>query len=230
MRSSQAQEPERGAALAFALPAGTLLYYLLPASSQAEPVLLFLPQAMGYLALAGWLCRNTDAARRLGLALTALPGGLCWGAPVGVLLGLGNTLIILWGIPCLGGDILFLRETPHARVPSGVMLPWGILGIALAVEVNFRGFLLGRLWTLCERTEGPVRPLLAGGLALGIGAMAFSFDPFMVATFRHLHWIAIWDGLVWGALWIRLKNLYATIVAHAVEVIIVYVALKLALP
>jgi thiamine transporter ThiT len=51
----------------------------------------------------------------------------------------------------------------------------------------------------------------------------------MVATFRHLHWIALWDGCVWGLLWLLARNLYATIVAHAVEVILVYSAVRVAL-
>jgi hypothetical protein len=34
---------------------------------------------------------------------------------------------------------------------------------------------------------------------------------------------------VWGTLWFRLRNLYAVIMAHAVEVMILYVVLKRAL-
>ena len=49
----------------------------------------------------------------------------------------------------------------------------------------------------------------------------------MVATFKHLHWIAVWDGLVWGMMWVRLRNLYATITAHAVEVMVMYAVLKM---
>jgi membrane protease YdiL (CAAX protease family) len=62
-----------------------------------------------------------------------------------------------------------------------------------------------------------------------ISALAFSFDPFMVGTFRHLHWIAVWDGIVWGMMWVRRRNLYATIAAHAVEVMVMYSSLKLVL-
>ena len=51
----------------------------------------------------------------------------------------------------------------------------------------------------------------------------------MVSTFKHLHWIAVWDGLVWGMIWVRTKNLYATIIAHAAEVIVMYSVLKLIL-
>jgi thiamine transporter ThiT len=66
-------------------------------------------------------------------------------------------------------------------------------------------------------------------LALMTSALVFAFDPFMVSTFRHLHWIALWDGLIWGLLWLLTRNLYATIVAHAVEVIVVYSAVRLVL-
>jgi hypothetical protein len=50
-----------------------------------------------------------------------------------------------------------------------------------------------------------------------------------VATFHQLHWIAVWDGLVWGILWVSLRNLYVTIVAHAVEVILLYLVIRTAL-
>jgi thiamine transporter ThiT len=66
-------------------------------------------------------------------------------------------------------------------------------------------------------------------LALITSAVAFSFDPFMVATFQHLHWIAIWDGLVWGAVRLKTNNLYIPIVAHAVEVMVMYSAVRMAL-
>lgn len=219
--------PERLAWIALAFPLSTLLYYFLPSPLQGRTVLLFLPQAAGYLGLAIWLRCNRDAGRRLGLSLSLLPQGLRWGTPVGAILGCVNTAIILWVVPVLGGDIAFLRETPHARLPVSVMLPWAIVAIAIAVELNFRGFLLGRLYSLytspCLRMSSPS---VAGAGAVVTAALVFSFDPFMVATFQHLHWIAIWDGLVWGAMWLRLKNLYATIVAHALEVIILYVVLR----
>jgi membrane protease YdiL (CAAX protease family) len=59
-------------------------------------------------------------------------------------------------------------------------------------------------------------------LALLATTLVFTFDPFMVNTFRHLHWIALWDGLIWGMIWLRTRNLWITIVAHAVEVIVMY--------
>ncbi|MFO0708120.1 MAG: CPBP family glutamic-type intramembrane protease, partial [Nitrospira sp.] len=106
--------------------------------------------------------------------------------------------------------------------PLLVMMPWFICGIAAFVEINFRGFLLGRLAPL----ESQVTGFRLTPVALVASAVAFAFDPFMVATFRHLHWIAVWDGLIWGALWLKTKNLYLTIVAHAIEVIIMYLAVR----
>jgi membrane protease YdiL (CAAX protease family) len=109
------------------------------------------------------------------------------------------------------------------------MAPWFICGIALLVELNFRGFLLGRLAALESGLwrSGLVQRL--SPLALITCALIFAFDPFMVNTFQHLHWIALWDGLIWGIIWLRTRNLYATIVAHAVEVIVMYSAVRTAI-
>ena len=65
--------------------------------------------------------------------------------------------------------------------------------------------------------------------ALLATTLVFTFDPSMVNTFRHLHWIALWDGLVWGTIWLGTRNLWITVVAHAVEVIIMYSAVRTAL-
>jgi hypothetical protein len=106
------------------------------------------------------------------------------------------------------------------------MVPWVIVGIALLVEINFRGFALGRLAVIESALwRGPMLQRLSP-FALLTSAFVFAFDPFMVATFQHLHWIAVYDGVVWGALWLITRNLYATIAAHAVEVIIVYSAVR----
>jgi membrane protease YdiL (CAAX protease family) len=156
-----------------------------------------------------------------------IPQGLRWGLPTGLALGLLNLSVIQGVVPWSGSDITFLRETPHGRAPVAVMLPWAILIIAFGVELNFRGFLLGRLLALVQcagmHAWGPP-------LAIVLSSLLFSYDPFMVATFKHLHWIALWDGVVWGMIWVRIRNLYATIVAHTVEVIVMYSFLKITLP
>ncbi len=224
--------PERLGGLALVPALATGLYYALPARLQHHPAVLFLPQVLAYLGLAIWASQNTGILNRLGLGSQQLSQGVRWGLPTGLLLGSLNVSVILWLVPHLGGDIAFLRDTPHARLPVLVMLPWGILLIAIAVELNFRGFLLGRLLALCEtvrlRRPSWLSDCPGPGPALAVGGSAtlFAFDPFMVATFHHLHWIALWDGLIWGMIWLRLRNLYATIVAHAVEVIILYAILK----
>ena len=223
------QANERGAALALLPIAATVVYYLLPASLQEQPLIQFAPQLLAYLALALWATRNRSVLPLLGLHAQGLGSGLWLGLVIGLSLGCLNTVMILKAVPAMGFDITFLKDTPHARVPLLIMLPWLIGCITLFVEVNFRGFLLGRLAALESHLWQP--PLLRrlSPLALIASAVAFSFDPFMVTTFQHLHWIAIWDGLVWGAVRLRTENLYIPIVAHAIEVLVMYSAVRAAL-
>ena len=222
-------EPERLSLLALPPVLTTGLYFSLPSELQHALPILFLPQALGYLGLAIWTSGNTRVLERLGLNLHLLGRGLRVGLLTGLTLGFLNVWVILWLVPRLGGDIQFLRETPHAQVPVALMLPWLILLIAIAIELNFRGFLLGRLLALCQRTWLSQYPRVGPVIAVCVAATVFAFDPFMVITFKHLHWIAVWDGLVWGTIWLYLRNLYATIAAHAVEVMVLYSCLTLAL-
>lgn len=228
-RATTVQAKERGAALALLPVAATLCYYLLPASLQEQTLLQFAPQILAYLALALWATHNRPLLPLLGLHPRGLKPGLWWGLVIGLGLGCLNTILILQAVPAMGFDITFLKSTPHARIPLAIMLPWLIGCIAIFVEVNFRGFLLGRLALM----ESPLwqSPLLRrlSPLALITSALAFSFDPFMVTTFQHLHWIAIWDGLVWGTVRLRTNNLYVPIIAHAVEVMVMYSAVRAAL-
>ena len=213
--------PERAAWLALIPPLATALYYALPATLQRNLWITFIPQLAAYAMLALWIASNTSWRAALRLDITGMRDGLKWGALVGVTLGAVNLSLILLIIPALGGDILFLRETPHARAPVWVMFPVGIAVIGILVELNFRGFQMGRLLTL-------LGPSPAGRLgAILVSALAFSFDPFMARVFQHLHWIALWDGLVWGVLLLQTRSLYATMAAHTVEVWILYVWLKL---
>jgi membrane protease YdiL (CAAX protease family) len=224
--ASRPPTDERGAALALLPVAATLDYYALPEWLQAQPLVQFAPQIIGYLACALWASHNTRIALHVGLQASNVRDGLKLGTVIGLLLGSLNSYVILNLLPSYGHDITFLKETPHAQVPAIIMVPWLIAGIALFVEFNFRGFVLGRLAAL----ESPLwsTPVLRriSPSALATSALVFAFDPFMVATFRHLHWIAVWDGVVWGIVWLRTRNLYATIVAHAVEVIIMYSAVR----
>ena len=223
------QAQEWGAPLALLPIAATLGFYALPTSLQEQTVVLFVPQIVAYLALGFWAAHNRGIISRLGLERRNIRDGLRWGLPTGLLLGCLNTFVILSVYPHLGYDISFLKTTPHGRLPLLIMIPWFICGIALFVELNFRGFLLGRLAAL---ESGLWRSSLAqrhSPLALVTCALTFAFDPFMVNTFQHLHWIAVWDGLIWGVIRLRTHNLYITIVAHAVEVIVMYSAVRTAI-
>jgi membrane protease YdiL (CAAX protease family) len=229
LRATPAQAEERGAALALLPTATTLAFYTLPTSLQEQTLLQFVPQILAYLALGFWATRNCNIVSRLGLEKGKVRDGLPWGLLVGLLLGCLNTFVILSAYPHLGYDINFLKTTPHGRLPFLVMVPWFICGIAIFVELNFRGFLLGRLATLESRLWRSGLTQRLSPLALIICALLFAFDPFMVNTFQHLHWIALWDGLIWGIIWLRTRNLYITIVAHAVEVMMMYLSVRAAL-
>jgi membrane protease YdiL (CAAX protease family) len=203
-----------------------LAFYSLPPAIQAQTLIQFAPQILAYLALGLWATRNRDILSRLGLARENVRDGLRWGLLTGLLLGCLNTLVILSVYPHLGYDISFLKTTPHGRLPFLVMVPWFICGIAIFVELNFRGFLLGRLAALESELQKSSVIQRLSPLALITCALLFAFDPFMVNTFAHLHWIGLWDGLIWGTIWLRTRNLYITIVAHAVEVMIMYLSVR----
>ena len=213
--------PERAAWLAFLPALATLGYYALPSSLQQNLWITFGPQLAAYASLILWALSNPGWKTALRLDTNGVrPHAKC-GALVGVALGAVNLSLILQVIPALGGDIIFLRETPHAQAPVWVMFPLGIAAIGILVELNFRGFQMGRLLTLFgDSLYGKIG-------AVVVSALVFAHDPFMVRVFQHLHVIAVWDGLVWGILLLRTGSLYATMAAHTVEVWILYVWLKL---
>lgn len=215
-----------GAALAL-LPVGaTFSYYGFPASFREQLFVQFSPQLLAYMAFAIWAARATHVLAQLGLEKEKIWDGFRWGVVTGLLLGTANTIVILVGYPSFGYDITFLKQTPHGRLPILLMVPWLICSIAAFVEVNFRGFILGRLAELEPRWRAGDVPRRFAPLALLAGTVTFAFDPFLVNTFHHLHWIALWDGLIWGIIWLNSRNLWITIVAHAVEVIIMYSAVR----
>ena len=158
-------QPERLAGLAVLPVLTTGLYYALPPRLQHQPAILFLPQVLAYVGLAVWATQNSRIPERLGLKLYQLRQGLRWGIVTGLILGLVNVSVILRVVPLLGRNIEFLRETPHAQVPVALMLPWTILLIAIAVELNFRGFLLGRWLALCKTSWLGHRTWVGPGLA-----------------------------------------------------------------
>lgn len=223
------QPKERGAALALLPIAATLGFYALPASLRGQTLIQFAPQLLAYLAFGLWATQNRSLKLRLGLEQRHIGKGLRWGLLTGLLLGCLNSVVILSISPSLGYDIHFLTATPHAQLPLFVMVPWFICLIALFVELNFRGFLVGRLAALESRLWRSDLTSRLSPIALFTSALVFAFDPFMVHTFQHLHWIALWDGLIWGLIRRQSGNLYSTIVAHAVEVIVMYSAIRLTL-
>ncbi|MDZ4734523.1 MAG: CPBP family intramembrane glutamic endopeptidase [Nitrospirota bacterium] len=229
LRAMPAQAEEWGAALALLPIAATLGFYALPPSLQEQTLVQFAPQISAYLALGVWAMYNRDIVSRLGLENGNIRDGLRWGLLTGLLLGCLNTFVILSTYPHLGYDISFLKTTLHGRLPLLVMVPWFICSIAFLVELNFRGFILGRLASLESRLWRSGLTQRLSPLALITCALIFAFDPFMVNTFRHLHWIAFWDGLIWGIIYLRTRNLYITIVAHAVEVLAMYSVVRFAL-
>ena len=212
---------ERAGWLVFVPLLATAIYYALPASIQRNIWVTLTPQLVAYAALCIWTLVNTDVAARLHLDLSRLSSHIRWGAVIGLTLAAVNLSVILLVIPGLGGDIAFLRNTPHARAPAWAMFPLGILVIAILVELNFRGFQMGRLTAIFGSSNG------GKAAAVLVSAMIFAWDPFMVRVFGLLHWMAFTDGLVWGTLLLRTRSLYATMAAHAVEVWILYAGLKL---
>ena len=227
--STSTQAEERGSALALLPIAATLDYYALPDWLREQTLIQFAPQIIAYLAFALWASHNHSLLIRFGLEPRQFAPGVRVGVLTGLVLGGLNSIVILHLVPAFGYDITFLTDTPHAQLPVFVMVPWFIVGIALFVEFNFRGFLLGRLVSLESTLWRHAWLRNLSPVALVTSALMFSFDPFMVNTFRDLHWIAVEDGLVWGLIWLRTRTLYATIVAHAVEVILVYSAVRWAL-
>lgn len=212
------------------LPIGaTCGYYALPAFLKAQLLVQFAPQFLAYVGLSVWAAHTAQVPVQLGLEREKVRSGLQWGVLTGLLLGVLNTFVILTIYPSFGYDITFLKQTPHGRLPVLVMVPWLICCIALFVELNFRGFLLGRLAELESHWGGINQTRWLAPVALTISTVTFAFDPFMVNTFRYLHWIALWDGLIWGMIWLRTRNLWMTIAAHAVEVTVMYSAVKTAI-
>jgi membrane protease YdiL (CAAX protease family) len=221
MELSPTSSSEKVAWLALLPALATFGYYALPVSLQHNLWITFGPQLVAYASLAAWVRVNPGWATALRLDTTHIKSGVKWGALVGLALGVVNLSLILLIIPALGGAIDLLRDTPHARAPVWVMFPVGIAAIGILTELNFRGFQMGRLLVLFG--DAPAGRIAA----LVMSAMVFSYDPFMVRVFQHLHWIALWDGLIWGILLLRTGSLYATMAAHTVEVWILYAWLKL---
>lgn len=212
---------ERWSGLAAVPAVLTLAYPFWPPFSSDSLWPTLIPQLSAYACLALWSAVNGRRLERFFLVSHNLKKSLMLGGLVGLLAGLINLWVIVKLTPWLGYRYDFLRDTPHARMPFAFMVPWGIVLIAMLVELNFRGFMMGRFMAmLAGRPYG-------FAVAAILSAVVFSRDPFMVAVFRGYHWLALTDGLIWGGLLLRTRNLFSTITAHAVEVILVYSTLRI---
>jgi Type II CAAX prenyl endopeptidase Rce1-like len=212
---------ERGSGLAIIPILLTFGYSVWTPFPRASVWTAMIPQVSGYLCLIAWSVINGHASSRLWIVNRNLRISLIYGGLTGILTGMFNLWVIVKLTPMLGYSFDFLRSTPHARMPFWLMVPWGIVGIAVFVEINFRGYLLGRLLVLLgDRVYAPTAAVL-------LSALVFSLDPYMTSVFRGYHWLALSDGVVWGVLLLRTRNLFSTITAHAVEVILVYTVLRI---
>lgn len=212
---------ERWSGLAAVPAVLTLAYSFWSPFSSVSLWPTLLPQLAAYACLAVWWAVNDRRLDRLFLVSHNLKKSLLLGGLVGILTGLINLWVIVKLTPWLGYSYDFLRDTPHARMPFAVMVPWGIILIAAFVEINFRGFMMGRIMAmLAGRPYG-------FAVAAILSSVVFSRDPFMVAVFRGYHWLALTDGLIWSALLLLTRNLSSTITAHAIEVILVYTVLRI---
>jgi membrane protease YdiL (CAAX protease family) len=201
------------------VPFGSIFIYYVFFYPKTDLLLVFTPVLLTFLSLVCWCRWNTF--HQLHLRKEGIIKAIMMGAGVGLGLGFFNLFVILKLTPWLGYSYDFLRLTPHAHFPFWVMFPIGIFMIGFVIEVLFRGWILGELKGLMQNRWGGTP------LSIFLSALLFSFDPFMVAYFRGYHWLALSDGLVWGALLFKTQNLASPIAAHTVEVWIIYFILKM---
>jgi membrane protease YdiL (CAAX protease family) len=177
-----------------------------------------LPLGIGLGAVITWLAANRWDWPNLGVRLA----GWRWlaaGGAAGAGLAAVNFFVIMILAPLLFGpgvDYRLLDATPHARLSWWAMLFVVVPLVAVVIELFFRGFLLGRLLVWM-----PAGALGRWG-AIIASALFFAWDPFLVMSFRELHWLGWSDGVVWGYLFVRSGTLAAPIVAHGVEVGLLY--------
>lgn len=203
------------------VPCGSVLIYFLFFYPASHLLLVFTPLILALFTFICWWRWDQGSLSRLYLRKEGLKEAILLGAAAGIVLASFNLFVILKLTLWLGYSYDFLQRTPHAHFPIWLMLPFGILIIGFAIEVLFRGWILGRLWALMKDIRG------GAYLSIFLSALVFSFDPFMVIYFKGYHWLALSDGIIWGGLLLKTQNLGSTIAAHTVEVWIVYSILKI---
>lgn len=209
---------ERSNWLVFIPIAANIIYYLLPIKT-TNIILLFSPQLISYLMMISWAWING----RTGIKISwhNYKGFFGYGVIAGLFTGITNLFFILKVTEWLGLSYELLRETPHARIPPLLMMPLGIILISAFVEVNFRGFIMNRLLSVLGKGRRGAYS------AIALSAIVFSHDPFMLHFFRLFHWLALFDGVIWGYLFYRTGDILGPITAHSICVMIVYTILIL---
>lgn len=192
-------------------------YYLFP-PKETNTIFLFFPQILSYVMMILWSCINKKSNIRINPA--NYKASIIYGFAAGLITGATNLFFILKVTGWLGQDYEFLRETPHAKIPFLLMMPFGIIMVSAFVEINFRGFILNRLLVIFGNGK------IGAYLAIALSSVVFSYDPFMLYYFKLFHWLALFDGLIWGYLYYRTGNILGPITAHSICVMIVYTVLK----
>lgn len=194
-----------------------IIFYLYPAE-KANTISLFFPQILSYLMMILWSRINRKSNIRINL--TNYKASIIYGVAAGLITGGMNLFFILKVTGWLGQDYEFLRETPHAKTPFLLMMPFGIILISALVETNFRGFIMNRFLTIFGNSSGGIYA------AIAISSIVFATDPFMLYYFKLFAWLALFDGIIWGYLFYRTGSIFGPISAHSVCVVIVYTILK----
>lgn len=202
--------------LVFIPVAANILYYLFPAK-ETSLFLLFTPQLLSYSLITSWLWINGRTGVRISWHNYKEP--FRYGVIAGLFTGITNLFFIIKISGWLGQSYEFLRETPHAKIPSFLMMPLGIILVSAFVEINFRGFILNKLLAVFGNGKK------GAYLAIALSAIVFSYDPFMLHYFKLYHWLALFDGIIWGYLFYRTGSILGPIAAHSICVIIVYTIL-----
>ncbi|MEK7825652.1 MAG: hypothetical protein AAB266_04425, partial [Nitrospirota bacterium] len=127
---------------------------------------------LSYVMMILWSCINRKCNIRIYPANHK--ASIIYGFAAGLITGATNLFFVLKVTGWLGQDYEFLRETPHAKIPFLLMMPFGIILISALVEANFRGFILGRLLIFSGKSK-----MGAAGTIL-LSALIFSCDPFML--------------------------------------------------